>query len=69
MPLIPDLRPRQFTVAAPIQRLADAFGLEVRSHVPVEARNPLLVATFLVDFTCVENNEGRRNLLDVLDRA
>lgn len=43
---------------------ADAFGLEVGAHVPVEVRKLLLVATFLVDFTCFENNQGRNSLFD-----
>ncbi len=46
---------------------ADMFGLEVGAHVPVEVRKLLLVATFLVDFTCFENNQGRTSLLDVFE--
>ena len=38
---------------------ADAFGVEFQPHVPVEVRKLLLVATFLIDFTCFENNQGR----------
>jgi len=45
---------------------ADAFGVEFQPHVPVEVRKLLLVATFLVDFTCFENNQGRRSAV-VLD--
>ncbi len=37
---------------------ADVFGVEVQPHVPVEVRKLLLVTTFLVDFTCFENNQG-----------
>jgi uncharacterized protein YxjI len=36
---------------------ADVFGVEMQRHVPVEVRKLLLVATFLVDFTCFENNQ------------
>ena len=42
---------------------ADVFGLEVQPLVPVEVRAMLLVAVFLVDFTCFENNRGA-SLLD-----
>jgi hypothetical protein len=38
---------------------ADVFGVEVASHVPNDVRKLLLVTTFLVDFTCFENNQGR----------
>jgi uncharacterized protein YxjI len=38
---------------------ADLFGIECKQHVPVEVRSLLLVATFLIDFTCFENNQGR----------
>lgn len=44
---------------------ADTFGLEVQPHVPVEVRAMLLITTFLVDFTCFENNKGSSSLLDV----
>jgi uncharacterized protein YxjI len=37
---------------------ADLFGVECQPHVPVEVRRMLLVATFLIDFTCFENNQG-----------
>lgn len=37
---------------------ADVFGVECQSHVPMEVRRMLLVATFLIDFTCFENNNG-----------
>ena len=37
---------------------ADVFGVECEPHVPVEVRRMLLVATFLIDFTCFENNQG-----------
>lgn len=43
---------------------ADTFGVEVAPHVPTEVRKLLLVATFLVDFTCFENNQGSGGLLD-----
>ncbi|MEM7199082.1 MAG: phospholipid scramblase-related protein [Planctomycetota bacterium] len=33
---------------------ADTFGLEVQEGVPAELRAVLLVATFLIDFTCFE---------------
>jgi len=35
---------------------ADMFGMECEEHVPVELRSILMVATFLIDFTCFENN-------------
>ena len=35
---------------------ADTFGMECQSHVPTELRSILLVATFLIDLTCFENN-------------
>ena len=35
---------------------ADSFGVECKTHVPAEIRKMLLVATFLIDFTCFENN-------------
>lgn len=41
---------------------ADLFGLECQPHVPVEVRCMLLVATFLIDFTCFENNTGRSGI-------
>ena len=37
---------------------ADVFGLEVQPHIPVEVRKLLLIATFLIDFTCFENNSS-----------
>lgn len=37
---------------------ADIFGMECEPHVPIEVRKILLVATFLIDFTCFENNSG-----------
>jgi uncharacterized protein YxjI len=44
---------------------ADVFGVEMGEHVPTEVRALLLVATFLVDFTCFENNQGSgSSLLD-----
>ncbi|MBM4062661.1 MAG: scramblase [Planctomycetes bacterium] len=46
---------------------ADVFGLEVEPHVPVEVRKLLLVATFLVDFTCFENNQGGFNLFRLFE--
>lgn len=44
---------------------ADMFGVEFGSHVPAEVRKLLVVATFLVDFTCFENNNS--NVLDFVD--
>ena len=35
---------------------ADTFGVECEPSVPLELRKILLVATFLIDFTCFENN-------------
>lgn len=35
---------------------ADNFGMEYEPHVPTELRSILLVATFLIDLTCFENN-------------
>jgi uncharacterized protein YxjI len=43
---------------------ADVFGIEMQPHVPVEVRKLLLIATFLVDFTCFENNQGSGSMLD-----
>jgi hypothetical protein len=40
---------------------ADMFGVEFQPHVPVEVRKLLLVATFLIDFTCFENNQGSQS--------
>jgi len=37
---------------------ADIFGVECDENVPVEIRKVLLIATFLIDFTCFENNAG-----------
>lgn len=37
---------------------ADIFGVECDESVPVEIRKVLLIATFLIDFTCFENNAG-----------
>ncbi|MFT4516168.1 MAG: hypothetical protein ACI89X_003034 [Planctomycetota bacterium] len=37
---------------------ADVFGMEVDETVPNELRSILLVATFLIDFTCFENNSS-----------
>jgi len=45
---------------------ADVFGVEMASHVPIEVRKLLFVATFLVDFTCFENNQGKGSLLDTI---
>lgn len=44
---------------------ADLFGVEFAAHVPVEVRKLLVVATFLVDFTCFENNSS--SWIDVVD--
>ncbi len=38
---------------------ADIFGVEVEPQIPIEVKNLLLVATFLIDFTCFENNTGQ----------
>lgn len=46
---------------------ADTFGLEVQQHVPVEVRKILLIATFLIDFTCFENNQSSGSAIDVID--
>ena len=46
---------------------ADTFGLEVAPHIPVEVRKLLLIATFLVDFTCFENNKGGGSALNLMD--
>lgn len=46
---------------------ADLFGLEVQPHVPVEVRKLLLIATFLIDFTCFENNQGSDSLVNLMD--
>jgi hypothetical protein len=45
---------------------ADVFGIEFGPHVPVEVRKLLLVATFLIDFTCFEDNQGSQ-AIGVLD--
>jgi len=45
---------------------ADTFGVEFGAHVPNEVRKLLLVATFLVDFTCFENNQGSGSVLDTV---
>ena len=37
---------------------ADTFGVEFDPNLPSEVRRILLVATFLIDFTCFENNQG-----------
>jgi uncharacterized protein YxjI len=37
---------------------ADTFGVEFSGSLPLEVRKILLVATFLIDFTCFENNQG-----------
>lgn len=42
---------------------ADTFGVEMADSVPIEVRKLLLIATFLVDFTCFENNQGGGGLL------
>jgi hypothetical protein len=38
---------------------ADIFGVEWTEHVPEDVRKLLVVGTFLIDFTCFENNAGR----------
>ena len=45
---------------------ADMFGMECEQHVPVEVRSILLVATFLIDFTCFENNSRSGSGLSLL---
>ncbi|HIE71348.1 MAG TPA: hypothetical protein EYP98_14915 [Planctomycetes bacterium] len=45
---------------------ADIFGVECDPSVPVEVRNVLMVATFLIDFTCFENNAGGGRGLNIL---
>tara|TARA_R110002072_G_scaffold302758_3_gene488520 strand:+ start:25938 stop:26585 length:648 start_codon:yes stop_codon:yes gene_type:complete len=45
---------------------ADVFGMEVEPHVPNELRAILLVATFLIDFTCFENNSKSGSGLGLL---
>ena len=47
---------------------ADTFGVEFAAHVPDKVRALLLVATFLVDFTCFENNASG-DMFDVVDLA
>lgn len=46
---------------------ADVFGMEVDDNVPNELRAILLVATFLIDFTCFENNSKSGAGLNLLD--
>ncbi|MFT6081872.1 MAG: hypothetical protein ACJA0V_000673 [Planctomycetota bacterium] len=46
---------------------ADVFGMEVDETVPNELRAILLVATFLIDFTCFENNSKSGSGLSLLD--
>ncbi|HZN58808.1 MAG TPA: phospholipid scramblase-related protein [Planctomycetota bacterium] len=52
---------------------ADTFGVEfTHPELPAELKKLLLGATFLVDFTCFENNQGSRspwNILDALMRS
>lgn len=44
---------------------ADTFGVEFGDErLPAEVRKLLLVATFLVDFTCFENNTNRSGVFD-----
>lgn len=38
---------------------ADTFGVEFRSDMHPDAKKLLLIATFLIDFTCFENNQKR----------
>lgn len=45
---------------------ADIFGVECDPSVPSEVRKVLMVATFLIDFTCFENNTGSGGGLDLL---
>jgi hypothetical protein len=43
---------------------ADIFGIEYEAIDDLEALRPvLIVATFLIDFTCFENNQGSNGLL------
>ncbi len=47
---------------------ADTFGIEYMDTQDLEVLRPiLLVATFLIDFTCFENNQGSGSVLDVFD--
>lgn len=47
---------------------ADTFGIEYLAEDALEALRPiLLTATFLIDFTCFENNQGSGSVLDVFD--
>ena len=45
----------------------DTFGVEWNAQVPEQVRKLLLVATFLIDFTCFENNSKSGALLDFAD--
>ena len=45
----------------------DVFGVECQPQVPAEVRALLLVATFLIDFTCFENNQGRSSMTFIGD--
>ena len=45
---------------------ADTFGVECDPNVPDEVRKILMVATFLIDFTCFENNSGGGSGLNIL---
>jgi uncharacterized protein YxjI len=45
---------------------ADTFGVECDPNVPDEVRQVLMVATFLIDFTCFENNNGGGSALNIL---
>lgn len=47
---------------------ADTFGIEYLAQDDLEALRPiLLTATFLIDFTCFENNQGRGGVFNFLD--
>jgi len=49
---------------------ADVFGVEFsHARLPIELKKILLVAVFLIDFTCFENNAGRGAAFDVADLA
>jgi hypothetical protein len=46
---------------------ADRFGIEYATdNIPPVVKKLLFAATFLIDFTCFENNTGRGGLIDIL---
>jgi len=44
---------------------ADTFGVEWSQQLPEEVRKLLVLGTFLIDFTCFENNVGKGVLFDL----